>query len=152
MNGLNDRLRTHGRSISAAEPRRTLAVGFAFPVFLVLYAALAPRLALPAAELLRFATAQTPNVPIDHDTLYYFALVGVSFLASTAIAALTAKLATLIGGTADHHLLFWLCFMGALAVVFLLWRQDGAHTEAAEALFPLALGTLLGIGQGFVRG
>jgi hypothetical protein len=147
----DDRLRTESRSITAAQPRRLLGLGTAFPLFLVLYATVAPRLEAPAVEFLRWALALGAKSPVDHDTAFYFAFVAASFIATTAITAFTERFATWIGGSADHYLLFWLCFFGTFAIVALLWQQAGGHAEAAKALFPLALGSLLGIGQGFVR-
>lgn len=151
MNALNQRLRTQSRSISAAEPRRLLGLGFACPVFLVLYAAVAPRLEQPATEALRWFFAESPTSLIDHDTVFYFAFVGLSFLATALIAGVTAKLASVIGGSRDHHALFWICFFALLAIVVLLWQQAGGHADAAKDLFPLALGSLLGLGQGFLH-
>lgn len=152
MSVLDDRLRTESRAVSASQPRRLLGLGFSLPLFLILFAAIAPQLERPAGEILRWILARGPTSPIDHDTLFYFAFVVLSFLAGALIAAVTSKTATLIGGSSDHHTLFWLCFCGTLAIVALLWQQAGGHAEAAKELFPLALGSLLGIGQGFVRG
>jgi hypothetical protein len=152
MTDVPDYMRRESRAVTAAQPRRLLGLGLGLPLFLVLYAAAAPRLEGPSEAILRWLIARAASLPVEHDTLFYFTFVAVSFVATAAIAAVTVKVAALVGGSRDHHALFWLCFLGAIAIVALLWLQLGGNPAAAKTLFPLALGSLLGIGQGFVRG